>query len=188
MRAIRVVVADGGLVSRSDIVLMCEQAHLEVVGEAVTWDAVADLARSRAADIVLVCGDPDFARQAPSFYGATVVLAPDAAAAKEYADSGAFAVITSTLEPEMIGSIISLAVARAADLARVQGEADKLRDQLEARKVIERAKGVLMQRLSIGEEIAYKKMQRASQDENRRMRDIAESILSAERMYADPPA
>jgi AmiR/NasT family two-component response regulator len=60
---------------------------------------------------------------------------------------------------------------------------------LETRKVVERAKGVLMRRLGVSEEAAYRKMQKASQDENRKMRDIAESILSAERLYgadADP--
>ena len=49
----------------------------------------------------------------------------------------------------------------------------------------ERAKGVLMRRLGVSEDAAYRRMQKASQDENRKMKDIAESILSAERLYGD---
>src|SRR5688500_12121046 len=104
MRALRVVIAEGGLSSRSDLALLCERAHLDVVGEGVTWDGVADLARSRAADLILVAGDPDFARQASNLPVATIALAMDASGAKEYADTGVFAVITPSLEPEMIAS------------------------------------------------------------------------------------
>ncbi len=186
MRALRVIVADAGLLARSDVVTLCERAQLDIVGEALEWTGIAGLVESRAADLILIAGDPDFARGAAAFPLASVALAPDALAAKEYADSGVFAVVTPTLEPEMIASIAQLAVARAGDLAAVRGEADKLRDQLETRKLVERAKGVLMQRLGVNEEAAYKKMQRASQDENRKMRDIAESILSAERLYSEP--
>jgi two-component system, response regulator PdtaR len=186
MRALRVIIADAGLMARSDVVQLCERANLDVVGEAVDWNGVAEVIASRAADLVLTSGDPDFARGATGTDTPTIALAPDALAAKGYADCGVFAVVTPTMEPEMIASMAHLAVARGADLAAVRSEADKLRDQLETRKLVERAKGVLMQRLGVTEEAAYKKMQRASQDENRRMRDIAESILSAERLYAEP--
>jgi response regulator NasT len=83
----------------------------------------------------------------------------------------------------MLSATAATAVERAADLAALQKQVDDLRDTLETRKIVERAKGVLMRRLSVSEEDAYRKMQRASQDENRKMRDIAESILSAERLY-----
>lgn len=187
MRALRVVVADGGLVARPDIVLLCERAHLDLVGEAVNAAGVQEVAKTRAADLVLACGSPDLVREIATLEWPSIALVPDAVAAKEYAEAGVYAVITPAIEPEMIASIARVAVARAADLAAVRGEADKLRDQLETRKLVERAKGVLMQRLGVTEEAAYKKMQRASQDENRKMRDIAESILSAERLYAEPP-
>ena len=189
MRALRVVIANDGLISRSDLALLAERSNLDCVGEAVEWAAVADLVSSRAADLVLIAGDADYCRGCsalpPSL--ATIVIAPDAAAAKEYADSGSFAVITPSFEPEVLASIAALAVQRAADLAAVRKEADGLRDQLETRKLVERAKGVLMKRLGVTEDAAYRKMQKASQDENRKMRDIAESILSAERLYAEPP-
>ncbi|TMK77357.1 MAG: ANTAR domain-containing protein [Actinobacteria bacterium] len=116
---------------------------------------------------------------------ATAILAPDAQSAKEFADCGAFVVLTPAVEPEVMAAIGTSAVARAGDLRAARQEAENLRGMLETRKVVERAKGVLMRRLGVSEDAAYRRMQKASQDENRKMREIAESILSAERLYGD---
>jgi response regulator NasT len=56
-------------------------------------------------------------------------------------------------------------------------------EQLEARKLVERAKGVIMKRLGLSEDEAYRRLQKASQDENRKLRDIAESVLRAEKVF-----
>lgn len=185
MRALRVVIADGGMVPRSELVSICERGGFDVVGEVPDWNQVPEIVATRAADLILVSGDPDFAKglaHVPVELPA-MVLAPDARATKEYADCGASAILTITAEPEVVGTTAALAVHRFAEFRAVREEVDKLRDQLETRKTVERAKGVLMRRLGISEDEAYRKIQRASQDENRKMRDIAESILSAERLY-----
>jgi response regulator NasT len=116
---------------------------------------------------------------------ATAIVAPDAQAAKEYAECGAFVILTPEIEPEVLAVLASTAVARAGDLKAARRDADNLRGMLETRKVVERAKGVLMRRLGVSEDAAYRRMQKASQDENRKMKDIADSILSAERLYGD---
>lgn len=185
MRALRVVVADGGLVPRSELASLCERAGFEIVGETPQWSQIPDMVSSRAADLILVSGGPDFARGLAEIAHLVpgVALAPDARATKEYAECGASAVLTVQAEPELVWASIHTAVSRHAELRAVRTEVEKLRDQLETRKVVERAKGVLMRRLGVDEDAAYRKIQRASQDENRKMRDIAESILSAERLY-----
>ena len=187
MRPMRVVIADGGGTSRSALLDLANDAGFELVGESPTWDTVCDLVASRSADLVLVSGGPDFARGLSVLGGdvASVIVAPDAVSAKEYAECGAFAVLTPQVEPEVLAAIGTTAIARAGDLRSARQEADNLRGMLETRKVVERAKGVLMRRLDVTEEAAYRRMQKASQDENRKMRDIAESILSAERLYGD---
>jgi len=196
MRPLRVVIADGGLTSRSDLLTLAERGGFDVVGEALDWTAILDVCSTRAADLVIVGGSPDFARGIAHLGGrvASIVIAPDAAASKEYVESGAFAVFTTNAEPEVVAASAMAAVARAADLTKARREVDDLREALETRKLVERAKGVLMRRLGVSEQAAYRKMQKASQDENRKMRDIAESILSAERLYGadgepvQPPA
>lgn len=192
MRSLRVVIADGGAVPRSDLLHLSERAGFELLGEATSWPAVVDLVTSRSGELVLVSGNPDFAAGVTALDGrvASVIVAPDAQATKEYADCGAFAVLTPDAQPEMLASTAWVAVSRAADLAAARKEIGDLRDMLETRKLVERAKGVLMRRLGIPEDVAYRRMQKASQDENRKMRDIAESILSAERLYGpgeEPP-
>lgn len=190
MRALRVVVADGGQVPRGELLALCERVGFDVVGEAVDWASVPDLVTSRAADLVLVGGEPDFAAGVQALNGivASIVLAPDAASTKEYASCGASVVVTPSVEPEMLRATAQSAVARAADLLAARREIDKLKELLETRKLVERAKGVLMRRLGIEEDAAYRRIQRASQDENRKMGDIAESILSAERLYTPSDA
>jgi AmiR/NasT family two-component response regulator len=187
MRPLRVVIADGGGATRSVLIDLANDSGFELVGEAPEWDAVLDLVASRAADLVLISGGPDFAQGLSVLAGevATAIVAPDAQSAKEYADCGAFVVLTPSVEPEVIAAIGATAVARAGDLRAARQETESLRGMLETRKVVERAKGVLMRRLGVAEDAAYRRMQKASQDENRKMRDIAESILSAERLYGD---
>src|SRR6266508_5680715 len=115
MRALRVVVADAGTLSRADLIDLSERAGFDIVAEAPDWQTVADLVEARAADLVLVSGSPEFARGVSILEGivATAVIAPDALAAKEYSDSGAFAVLTPHVEPEIITVLASTAVARA---------------------------------------------------------------------------
>ena len=187
MRPLRVVIADGGGTTRAVLLGLANDSGFELVGEAPTWDAVVELVCSRAADLVLISGSPDFARGLGVLAGevATAILAPDAASAKEYAECGAFVVLTPEIEPEVMAVLATTVVARAGDLKAARQEADNLRGMLETRKIVERAKGVLMRRLGVSEDAAYRRMQKASQDENRKMKDIAESILSAERLYGD---
>jgi response regulator NasT len=185
MRPLRVVIADGGQRTRSALIDLANDAGFDLVGEAPTWDTVCDLVASRSADLVLVSGGPDFAQGLSILVGevASVIIAPDASSAKDYAECGAFAVLTAQTEPEVVSVIATTATARAGDLRAARQEAENLRGMLETRKVVERAKGVLMRRLGVSEDAAYRKMQKGSQDENRKMREIAESILSAERLY-----
>jgi response regulator NasT len=57
-----------------------------------------------------------------------------------------------------------------------------LRDALMTRKLVERAKGILMRRLGLSEEDAFRRMQRRSQSENKRLGEIAEAIITADGM------
>ena len=62
-------------------------------------------------------------------------------------------------------------------------EVADLREALEARKVVEKAKGILMRRLDLSEEEAFKRLQKQSQDTNRKLSEVAEAIVMADRMF-----
>jgi response regulator NasT len=74
---------------------------------------------------------------------------------------------------------IEAATARHAELQAVREESDSLRDALESRKAIERAKGVLMEREGIAESEAFERMRRASQRTGKPMREIADAVVAA---------
>lgn len=75
-------------------------------------------------------------------------------------------------------ALMALLQEQAARLARIEAELDNARRTLHERKVIERAKGVLMSRLGMTEEAAFRALQKTSMDQNRRLLDVAEATLS----------
>ena len=75
---------------------------------------------------------------------------------------------------------LRLAVTRARELIEAKREAAAAKEQLEARKLIERAKGLLMRRTGSSEQEAYRIMQRSSQDRSVRMVDIAKAVIDSE--------
>ena len=77
---------------------------------------------------------------------------------------------------------IALAVSRYNEFQALHREVDDLRDALETRKLVERAKGILMRRLNLTEEEAFRSLQRKSQNENKKLGEIAQAIITAEGM------
>ncbi|MCR5867766.1 nitrate- and nitrite sensing domain-containing protein [Aquincola sp. J276] len=75
-------------------------------------------------------------------------------------------------------ALMELLQAQAARLAAMEAELDTARRTLHERKVIERAKGVLMSRMGMTEEAAFRALQKTSMDQNRRLLDVAEATLS----------
>jgi response regulator NasT len=77
---------------------------------------------------------------------------------------------------------ISLALARFRQFQALQQEVTDLKDALESRKVVERAKGILMRRLDLSEEEAFRRLQKQSQDTNRRLAEVAQALITADQM------
>lgn len=78
---------------------------------------------------------------------------------------------------------IGLAVRRFAEFEALRKEAGDLRQSLDDRKVIERAKGVLMQKAALAETDAFRRMQKLARDQNRKLVDVAQMILAAEQAF-----
>ena len=74
---------------------------------------------------------------------------------------------------------IEAARARHAELAELRSESASLREALEARRLVERAKGLLMEKDGLTEAEAFQRMRRASQNTGKSMREIAEAICAA---------
>jgi two-component system, response regulator PdtaR len=78
---------------------------------------------------------------------------------------------------------ITLALTRFQEFESLRREVADLREALEARKVVEKAKGILMRRLDLSEEEAFRRLQKQSQDTNRKLSEVAEAIVMADRMF-----
>jgi response regulator NasT len=99
---------------------------------------------------------------------------------KEAVTTGAVAFLPKPTPPKMLDSTIRLAVMRAAALRSAKKDAVEAKAALEARKIIERAKGILMRRTACSEAEAYRILQRSSQDRSKPMVEIAKAVLDSE--------
>jgi len=80
---------------------------------------------------------------------------------------------------------INIALARFREIQSLRTEVHSLQDSLEARKLIERAKGILMQRLGIPEREAYERLRQRARDKRAKMKDIARAIIEAEELLGN---
>ncbi len=93
--------------------------------------------------------------------------------------AGVSAYVVDGLRKERVRAIVETAISRFNAFDRLQRELDAARSELAGRKVIERAKGILMKQRGIGEEAAYELLRHAAMNEKRKVADIAQSVVTA---------
>ena len=103
----------------------------------------------------------------------------DTASIQAAVDAGVSAYIVDGLKKERITSILDLCISRFNAFARLQSELDHAKGALDDRKVIDRAKGVLMQVKKLSEEKAYALLRTKAMNENKKIVEIAQSVLTA---------
>ncbi len=102
--------------------------------------------------------------------------------AERAAEANVSAYIMKPVSEQDLLPAIALAMSRFKEFQSLHREVDDLRDALETRKLVERAKGILMRRLNLTEEEAFRRMQRRSQNENKKLGEIANAIITADGM------
>jgi response regulator NasT len=102
----------------------------------------------------------------------------DAKSTRDAVKSGVNAYIVDGLEESRVQGIIDVAIARFREFQALKDELDSTKNQLFERKVIEKAKGLLIKHKHISEDDAYKSLRKMAMDKNKRIVDIAESIIS----------
>lgn len=127
-------------------------------------EAATELARALpGVAVVLVSGDAELRLADADVYQSTAV-----------------AYLSKPVPPASLDATLRLAVARGRALAAARHEAAEARADLENRKVVERAKGVLMRRMGATEQEAYAVLRRSSQDRSLPMVEIARAVLESE--------
>jgi response regulator NasT len=178
----RVAIVDDHVRSRAAIRAAVWAAGGEVVGEAARRaDAPAMLGRTRPDVVVVAVGLPDgdgveTAAEITQDPGCPVVLLTSHTRDElvtRARDAGVMAYLLKPLRAAELAPTLDLAVARFA-------ETRTLRRTLAERKVIERAKGLLMERLNLTEDEAFRRLRRAAMNSRRPMADLAQALLVSE--------
>ena len=110
---------------------------------------------------------------------AMFVDSSDSASIQASVDAGVSAYIVDGLKKERMKHILDLCISRFNAFARLQSELDRTKTALEERKVIDRAKGILMKAKGIDEEQAYALIRKTAMNENKKIAEIAQSIVMA---------
>lgn len=103
----------------------------------------------------------------------------DSAAIEAAVDAGVSAYVVDGLKKERIKPILDMAVSRFNAFSRLQRELAEARNALEERKVIERAKGILMKMRGLSEEEAFALLRQTAMNEKKKLADIAQSVVTA---------
>ena len=103
----------------------------------------------------------------------------DKASIEAAVDAGVSAYIVGGLRKERVQNILDLCISRFNAFARLEDELDRTRSALEERKVIDRAKGILMNVKGLSEEAAYALLRKTAMNENRKIAEVAQSVITA---------
>jgi len=103
----------------------------------------------------------------------------DTASIQASVDAGVSAYIVDGLKKERVKNILDLCISRFNAFARLQEELDRTKTALEERKVIDRAKGILMKARGLSEEEAYALLRKTAMNEKKKIAEIAQSVITA---------
>ncbi|SNT20876.1 ANTAR domain-containing response regulator [Rhodococcoides kyotonense] len=184
--ALRVVVAEDESLIRLDLVEMLREEGYEVVGEAADGQQAVDLAVELRPDLVIM--DVKMPRRdgidaaseiAEKRIAPVVILTAfsQRELVEKARDAGAMAYLVKPFSKADLMPAVELAASRYTEISSLESEIADLQERLETRKLIERAKGKLMESQSLTEPQAFKWIQRAAMDRRTTMKAVAEVII-----------
>ena len=184
---IRVVIAEDEAIIRLDLRETLEEEGYEVVGESGRGDHALELVRELKPDIAILdikmphMDGLEAARiiTQERICGVLMLTAFSQREVVEDArDAGALAYLVKPYQKSDLIPAIEVAIGRFRELQHLSGEVDALGEQLETRKLIDRAKGLLMDEAGLKESEAFTFIQRTAMSERTRMREVAERIIA----------
>jgi two-component system, response regulator PdtaR len=182
----RIIIAEDEPLARLDLKQMLENLGHEVIGEAGDGAAAVELAREHKPDLLVM----DIKMPEMTGVEAARVLAEERVAPvllltaysdKEFIDgardAGVMAYIVKPYGENQLAPAIEVALARFQEFDELQKELGDTKEALLTRKIVERAKGVLMDTANLKEAEAFHRIQRLSMNSRKSMREVAEAIL-----------
>jgi two-component system, response regulator PdtaR len=185
----RVLIAEDEALIRLDLKEMLEEEGYIVVGEAGDGEQAVQLAEELRPDLVILDVkmprmDGIAAAEAIAKQRIAPVIILTAFSQRDLVeqarDAGAMAYLVKPFQKKDLLPTIEMAASRFAEIVALEREVSGLTERLETRKVVERAKGVLMTEHGMTEPQAFRWIQRTAMDRRTTMRDVAAKVLSAE--------
>ncbi len=186
---LRVVVAEDDAIIRMDLCLILQEEGYEVVGDCGRGDEVVALVRERRPDVAILdvkmpgLDGITAAGEIASERLCAVVLLTAFSQRKlveSARDAGVMAYLVKPFQREELVPAIERAVGRFSELVALSRHAASMEEQLEVRKLTDRAKARLIADHEMSEELAFKFLQRASMDRRIPVRQVAEAVLAGE--------
>jgi len=182
---VRILVAEDEAIIRLDLVEMLKEAGYEVVAQATNGVEAIELAKKHLPDIAILdvkMPEMDGITAAEQIIEIAPVLMLTAFSQRELVerarDAGAMAYVVKPFGIADLTPAIEIAVSRHRQLKALQAEVGDLQERLETRKVIDRAKGILMSTLKLTEPEAFSWIQRTAMDRRISMKDVAHAVIS----------
>jgi response regulator NasT len=184
---VRILVAEDEALIRMDLVEMLQEAGYSVVAQATNGEEAIALATEHQPDLaILDVKMPilDGISAAEKIISIAPVLMLTAFSQKELVDRARDAgVMAYVVKPFTIGDLvpaIEIAISRHTQMKSLAEEVADLHERLETRKIIDRAKGILMKALNLSEPEAFSWIQRAAMDRRLTMKEVANAVISPE--------
>ena len=183
--ATRILVAEDETLIRMDLVEMLTEAGYEVIAQATNGEEAIALANEHKPDLAILdvqMRGLDGISAAEKIIAIAPVLMLTAFSQRELVDRARDAgVMAYVVKPFTISDLvpaIEIAISRHTQMRSLADEVADLHDRLETRKVIDRAKGILMKALNLTEPEAFSWIQRAAMDRRITMKEVAEAVIS----------
>ncbi len=183
----RIVIADDEPVTRMDLSEILEDAGYNVVGSASDGFDAIELCREFKPDLVLMdvkmplLNGLKAAKIISEEQLTNCVILLTAYSGQEFIEEaknlGVMGYLVKPINDRNLLPAIEIALSKSQQIEAIKKDANKARQQVEDRKMIEKAKGVLIKNYGISEEDAYKKIRNLSMNKRRSMKDIANAII-----------
>ena len=190
---VRILVAEDEAIIRLDLVEMLTEAGYVVVAQATNGVEAISLAREHKPDLAILdvkMPELDGISAAEKIIEIAPVLMLTAFSQKDLVerarDAGAMAYVVKPFSISDLVPAIEIAVSRHRQLVALQQEVGDLHERLETRKVIDRAKGILMATLKLSEPDAFSWIQRTAMDRRMSMKDVALAVISPDAVPESP--
>ncbi|WP_147534329.1 ANTAR domain-containing response regulator [Bacillus marasmi] len=191
-KSLRVVIAEDEFLILMSLKAYVENLGHQVIGEATDGEKAVELALEKKPDLVIMDinmpnldGIEAIKKIHEKLYIPSIVISAysDEKLIDRATEEGVLYYLLKPIDIKELNIAINISMAKFEEIQKLQDELKDTKSALEARKHIEKAKGILMKRMNIQEAEAMKRLQKMSRDKNKKLVVIAKELIQAESLF-----